>query len=120
MAIGKRLKAIREERGLSQTEVGKLTKMHPQDISKYESERAVPSVDRLKRLAHALQISTDYLIFDGERKGEIEFVNPDLRERVLLISKMSKKDQEAIIRLLDGMIIKNKIKGEITPHLTED
>lgn len=111
MSISKRLKTLREERKLSQGDLAKLAKIHPVQISKYENDKAVPSPDNLKMLAKILQVTVDYLLFDGQKKEEVEFNNPVLKEKFLLINKMNKKDQEAITRILDGMILKNKVKS---------
>lgn len=120
MTLGKRLKNAREERKLSQGELGKLTKIHPQHISRYENNRAIPSSDKLGTIAMALQVSTDYLIFDGQRKEDVEFNNPILKESFVAVGKLNKKDQEAIIRLINAMILKNHMSGVMGSYLDED
>lgn len=111
MTFGERLKAVREKRGLSQSEVGKLTKIHPQNISEYENDKVLPSVERLKTMVEVLQVSADYLLFDGKKKEEnIEFNNPMLKEQFLLISKMKKEKQEIIRDLIDAYITREELE----------
>lgn len=117
--IGEKIKTLREERNLSQSELGKIAKIHQHHISKFENAVVEPTANNLRKLSIALQVSIDYLLFDGEKKEDVEFLIPELKERILLISRMNKKDQEAIIRILDGMIIKNhinQIPETIAPH----
>ena len=57
-----RLKAIRELRGLTQAELGKLALLPSTTISHFESNSRKPSFHNLKRLAKALAVSTDYLM----------------------------------------------------------
>ncbi|MBI3098417.1 MAG: helix-turn-helix transcriptional regulator [Planctomycetes bacterium] len=59
--FSERLRRAREARGLSQTELAERTGLQPSAISHFESGRRAPSFDNLKRLANALDVSTDYL-----------------------------------------------------------
>lgn len=58
----KRLLAARELRKLSQTELAEHAGFQPSAISHFETGRRSPSFDNLKRLADALNVSTDYLL----------------------------------------------------------
>jgi transcriptional regulator with XRE-family HTH domain len=60
--FSERLKAARELRGLSQAELAEKTGLQPSAVSHFESESRSPSFDNLKRLADALDVTTDYLI----------------------------------------------------------
>jgi transcriptional regulator with XRE-family HTH domain len=57
-----RLKATRELRGLTQSDLGKLAGLPSTTISHFESGSRKPSFDNLRRLTRALAVSTDYLI----------------------------------------------------------
>lgn len=54
--IGKRIREVREERNLSQIELGKLVNLDHSTISDYERGRRVPSMVVGFRLAIALQV----------------------------------------------------------------
>lgn len=120
MTFSERLKRVREERGLSQTELGKLTKIHPHHISKYENAKSIPSADKLKILATALQVSADYLLFDGQKKEKVEFDNPILKESFIAVSRINKEDQETVMKLINAMILKNQMAGIMKPHFSRD
>ena len=57
-----RLKAARELRELSQGDLAVKANLPPTSISHFESGSRKPSFDNLRRLAVALEVSTDYLM----------------------------------------------------------
>ena len=57
-----RLKKARELRGLSQAKVAARSGMQVSAVSHFETGGRKPSFDNLRRLAQALDVTTDYLI----------------------------------------------------------
>jgi transcriptional regulator with XRE-family HTH domain len=70
MAIGDRLKALREERGLRQNHLAEKCGLTPSLISQIESNKLTPSVNTLGRIAGALGIPVGQL-FDQSPNGRI-------------------------------------------------
>ena len=66
--FGDRLKKIREQRELSQTELAASAKLQPAAIGHFEKGRRKPSFANLRQLAKALSVSIDYLSGNGEPK----------------------------------------------------
>src|SRR5574337_289928 len=62
--IGRRLRALREEKGVSAEELARRSGMHRPNVTRVESGRHVPSGDTLIRLAHALEVSLEALVSD--------------------------------------------------------
>ena len=50
--LGEKIKQKRLQKGLSQTELANLLHVSNQLISKWETNRAVPSIEYLKQLCH--------------------------------------------------------------------
>ena len=76
MAFGQRIKALREEKGLSQSELARQCGVAQATISRLESG-ALQDVQTstARALARALGVSVDYLINtwgDQERKSELQ------------------------------------------------
>jgi transcriptional regulator with XRE-family HTH domain len=67
MVIGDRLKALREQKQMSQGDIEKRSGVLRCYISRLENGHIVPSVDRLERLAHALEVPMYRLFYDGEK-----------------------------------------------------
>jgi transcriptional regulator with XRE-family HTH domain len=59
--LGKAIKQVRLERGLSQEEVGRRAEIHPTWISHIESGRNNPAWGSVRRIAAALEISLSEL-----------------------------------------------------------
>lgn len=57
-----RLRDARELRGLNQAELAKRAGLQPSAVSHFETGTRKPSFDNLKRLADALEVTTDYLL----------------------------------------------------------
>ena len=57
-----RLRAARETRGLSQAELAEKAHLQASAISHFETGTRKPSFDNLRRLADALDATTDYLL----------------------------------------------------------
>lgn len=62
VSIGKRIKEIREKLGLNQAKLALEAEITPAAISQIEAGDRTPSTPILRRLATALQVSTDYLL----------------------------------------------------------
>lgn len=58
----KRLKAARELRSMSQADLADRAGLPPSAISHYETGTRRPSFTNLRRLAEAMEVTTDYLI----------------------------------------------------------
>lgn len=54
MSIGKRIKEIREKRGMSMSELAKALEITPQGVSNWEAERFNPRPAMLTKVANVL------------------------------------------------------------------
>jgi transcriptional regulator with XRE-family HTH domain len=116
MTLGKKIKELRAEKGLSQAALEQLSGVNSKLLSKYENERIVPTADTLRKIAQALQISADYLIFDNAPKNGISQLSDlDLFEKFREVERMSAEDRAMIKNIIDALIIKSKVEGVIKP-----
>lgn len=60
--FSERLRAAREKRGLSQGDLASRAGLQASAISHFETGTRKPSFDNLRRLADALDVTTDYLL----------------------------------------------------------
>ncbi len=60
--LGLRLKELREQKNLSQTQVAKRLSLTRSSISGYENNLAVPSIDVLSKMALLYGVTTDYIL----------------------------------------------------------
>ena len=77
MIIGDRLRALREEKQLSQGDIEKRTGLVRCYISRVENGHTVPAIETLKKMARALEIPMYQLFYDGEEPPQL----PNLPKR---------------------------------------
>jgi transcriptional regulator with XRE-family HTH domain len=66
MIIGDRLRALREEKKLSQGDIEKRTGLLRCYISRVENGHTVPAIETLEKMARALEVPLYQLFYDGE------------------------------------------------------
>ena len=67
--LGKRLNAVRKEKGFTAQEMADMLGMGIRNYRKYESEESRPTYETLIKIADILGVTTDYLLCrDGREK----------------------------------------------------
>jgi len=66
MIIGDRLRAIREEKNLSQGDIEKRTGLIRCYVSRVENGHTVPALDTIEKFARALEVPLYQLFYEGE------------------------------------------------------
>ena len=77
MIIGDRLRALREEKNLSQGDIEKRTGLLRCYISRVENGHTVPAVETLEKLARAFEVPLYQIFYDGEEPPKL----PNLPKR---------------------------------------
>jgi len=85
-SLGKRIKQLREEKGLSQIELAKLLNISNTTLSQYETNQRVPSDEIKIKLAEFFNCSVDYLL------GRTDIRNPYIPEEYTQKHKVTKRD----------------------------
>jgi len=94
---------------LSQEELGKKVGISKRMIAHYESSRGDPSIETLRILADALKVTVSYLTGESAQKGIKDELNPKLRRHLEKLQKLSPKDQQAVMRMVDGLAAQSNI-----------
>lgn len=69
MRFPDRLKELRNEASISQTELGKMFNLSKQTISSYEKGGSFPSPETLQKLADYFKVSLDYLLGRNDKRN---------------------------------------------------
>jgi transcriptional regulator with XRE-family HTH domain len=77
MLIGDRLRALREEKKLSQGDIEKRTGLLRCYISRVENGHTVPAVETIEKFARALEVPMYRLFYEGEEPPKL----PNLPDR---------------------------------------
>lgn len=106
VAFPERLASARKARGLTQEGLGEMAGLTKLQIHRYERGTSQPTLDALKRLALALNISLDELVFESdERKPSGELLL--LFEGV---SRLDPGEQQLIKELIESVMLKHDAK----------
>jgi len=102
MSLSTRLIALRKDMGLTQQQMAETIGIHVNSLKKYEAGQAQPSLDALKKIALALHVSTDFLLFEEHERGPSD----DLALQLESINQMPENEQLVIREVLESLIIK--------------
>ena len=110
--FGVRLKALRKHKRWSQKELAAKVDIRFQQLNKYESGLNLPPAETLIQLADALATTVDYLL-TGNPVEDSPLGNSRLFRRFQAVESFDSEDQEAVIRLIDGLIAKHRMQATL-------
>lgn len=90
--FAERIKKLRIDNNYTQSELAKKTGLTPTGISYWESGKAMPNYDTLKRLSDLFNVSIDYLTGNENTK---------INESDILFRKIGKVDNDKKTLLMD-------------------
>ena len=111
MDFPKRLAALRKERGYTQQALADDVGIHVSQLKRYEAGSSQPTLDVLRKLAVALRVSADLLLFDRDERGP----EGDLRFQFEAIERMPKEDKRVVVALIDAFLKKQQIETILHP-----
>ncbi len=112
--FGIRIKELRKNKKWTQKELANKIDVRFPQLNKYECGLHTPPMDKLVKLSEVFDTTIDYLL-TGNRTEERPLHNLRLMERLQELEEFASEDQETVIKLIDAMIVKNKVEGAIKP-----
>ena len=112
--LGLRIKQLRKQYKWTQKELAAKIDVRFPQLNKYESGLHAPPVEKLVKIAEVFDTTVDFLL-TGNRSEQRPLHNLRLLERFQALEDFNAEDQEAVIKLIDAMIVKNKVEGAINP-----
>ena len=105
-AFGQRLKATREERGMTQRELARRIATQVPQIPRYENGVYLPNAETLVQIAGVLKTGIDTLLLGKELPdtGDQPLKNIVLLERLAEIDQLPRADQEMVVRPIAAVI----------------
>jgi len=98
-----RLIQLRKQHGFTQQGLADAIELHVNQIKRYESGTAQPTLDTLTRLAKALHASLDELVFEDAERGPDE----DLRLQFEAITRFTPEEKKIAKAVLESLILKH-------------
>lgn len=115
MTIGEKIKYMRKQKGVTQTELAQLTGIHQVSIAKYEKDKMIPQPEQLEKITEALNISPmiffDDSSFKLETRGDLMGLLITLyKSKVLVVN--GKRDR-------NSTLISRTVKFEFNPLISK-
>ncbi len=107
--FGERLRRIREDKRLTQSDLAARTGFQPSAISHFESGRRSPSFDNLKKLADALAVTIDFLL---GRETLPTTAGPVAEKLFRNFEQMTAEDQDDLAKFAAMLAEKNRRRQE--------
>jgi len=106
-SLGERLARIRNEKGFTQTELADKIGIVQNIVSAYEKGRLRLTAEMVIRIAKALGVSADEILGLQKKSSNGTIKNRRILRRIQQIDKLSKRDQEALLRTIDAFLTKS-------------
>jgi transcriptional regulator with XRE-family HTH domain len=113
-AFAKRLTASREAKGLTKEKLGKVVSVHHSQIGRYEKGEASPSAEVLKKMANALNVSTDYLM-NGSTS---DLAQENIQDKTLInqfnrIAELTEENKTVVSKLIDAFLFQQEMRQKL-------
>lgn len=112
--IGARIKLLRQERGLTQVELGERLDMTQPNLSAIERGARGVTVHQVVRIAKALAVSTDQILLAEKAPAPGRRPKKGLMRRLERLAELNARDQRIIVQILDGFLPRGEEKSETT------
>lgn len=114
MSFGENLKRIRTEKGISQGELAQRLGMHASHVSRYERDQTAPSIEVLKKIAEALTVSADELLYGSTDKRSKSIIKDnDLLQLFGRVQQLDKQQLTCIKSMLGAYIFQADTKQRL-------
>ncbi len=116
MSFGKNLSRFRKEKGLTQEDLVKKSGVAISQIRRYEADKSSPTLEVIRRIAKAIGVSIDELVFDkATGVAASKLMDRELLEQFELVSALDEDEKLAVKKILEGIIVKHQIDKMMRP-----
>lgn len=103
MEFPERLAMLRKERQMTQPQLAERVGVHLSQIRRYESGESQPTLDVIRKLAIALSVSADMLVFEEAERGP----DDDLRLQFEALRQFTQEEKLVAKAVLESLILKH-------------
>lgn len=99
-----RLKELRKQNKLNQTDIAKVLQIEQNTYSKYEIGKAEPNISNLIKLADYYQVSIDYLV-GREWVNDLGYMSSQLKEIVKMGQQLNEIELLQVNSFMMGLLV---------------
>jgi len=112
MHFGKRLAEMRKRRGLTQQQLCELVGTHVSQLRNYESDRSQPTLEVIRKLALALDVTADELVFDPAERLPL-VTDKELIKHWESIEGLPEADRQVVKTIIAAMVVKQRVEAAV-------
>lgn len=117
--IGKNIKKIREDKGLTQQLIADLIAMHRSNYSRVEAGERELSIDAIGKIAKYFNMTIDNLVnLEDDIPQEITFEDKTIIEQMQLIQQLDEEDKTIVYKMIDKMLTSKKFKDFFNKNIS--
>ncbi len=109
MEFRERLVTLRRQHDLTQQALADRAGVHVAQIRRYEAGQTQPALEVIRKLALALNVSADMLVFDENERGPDE----ELKLQFEALKRLSPEEKKIAKTLLQGLIMTHDAKQAV-------
>ena len=113
--FGANLKRFRAKKGFSQEVFATKIGVHVTNLSKYERNKSTPSLEIAEKMASALDMSLDEMVYGQQNeKARIRIVDNELLRLFNQTQNLSDDQKKTVIDLLSAFLLKANLSQQLT------
>lgn len=113
--FGNNLKRFRSEKGFSQEAFAAKIGVHVTNLSKYERNKSVPSLEIAEKMANVLDMSLDELVYGQQNeKARLHLVDNELLSLFNKTQQLSDDQKKTVMDLLSAFLLKANLAKQLT------
>lgn len=114
MSFGDNLKKVRADKDISQGELAKMIDVHATHISRYERNLTSPTIEVARKIADALEVYTDALIYGSDE----QIVTNKLKDEELLqlfnkVQQLNDGDISSVKAMLKAFVFQKGLQKQL-------
>lgn len=104
MGFAQRLVSMRKAKGWTQIELAQRAELHVVQVRRYETGVSEPSLEAIRKLAVALSVSADALLFEPNERGP----DDELKLHFEAVGQLDPDAQRSVLDVIDGLLLKHQ------------
>ncbi len=109
MDFPQRLATLRRQRGMTGLALAEAVGIHVTQLRRYEAGKSQPTLDVLRKLARALGVSADVLLFDTDERGP----DDDLRLQFEAMARLDPDERRVVKALIESVIVTHDVRRAV-------
>lgn len=112
MNVSSNIRQLRKQYGLLQKQVAEAIGVHPSNYNKIEKGERQLTIEMLVKLSKLFKCSVEEILYleNDTLTRDVTVEDKELTQQIRLIQQLDEKDKEAVYRVINTMLTKQRLK----------